>query len=127
MPDLSVRDIGEYGVDDALAAFDAFPWEDELRRMKQLAEKGEEVISPDMMFTVSRYDFSATVHKSPREINVELCVPKNVNIFGLFPLRTTKYFRFLKVSRFQMEGLLRAFISIPTDEQFAYFSAKKKA
>jgi hypothetical protein len=120
--DISVRTLGVYGIDEALAAFDAFSWEDELREAQRLDKQGKDCVSPNMTFSISPYHFTATISERRSEIDVELCVPKSGKLLGLVPLTSTKFFHFKRVSRQRFEELLRAFFSVPQNEQFQWFS-----
>jgi hypothetical protein len=119
---ISVRTLGVYGIDEALAAFDSFSWEDELREAQFLDEQGKDCVSPDTTFSISPFHFTATISERRSEIDVELCVPKSSKLLGLVPLTTTKFFHFKRVSRQRFEELLRAFFSVPHNEQFQWFS-----
>ena len=120
--DISVRILGVYGIDEALAAFDAFSWEDELREAQRVSEQGKDCVSPDMTFSVSPYHFTAPINERRSEIDVEVCVPKSGKVLGLVPLTSTKFFHFKTVSRQRFEELLRALFSVPQNEQFRWFS-----
>lgn len=122
MADIDVRVLGDYGIDDAISAFDGFPWQDEVERSKQLEARGKDCVSPDMTFTISPYHFTVTVHESPTALDVELCVPKTAKLLGILPTASTKFFEFKGISRDEFEKLLRSFFSVPANEQFAFFS-----
>src|SRR5204863_7859548 len=97
--DIPVRILGVCGIDEALAAFDAFSWEDELRQAQRVSEQGKDCVSPDMTFSVSPYHFTATINERRSEIDVELCVPKSGKSPGLAPLTSTKFFHLQTISR----------------------------
>jgi hypothetical protein len=121
LANIEVRVLGEYSIEEALAAFDTFPWAEELARTERLEAEGKDCVSPDMTFSMSPFHFTVTVHDTSPTLDVELCVPKRGKILGL-TTRSTKFFEFKKVSRAHFEELLRAFFDIPADDQFAFFS-----
>jgi hypothetical protein len=127
MADIEVRSLGDYGLDEALIAFDSFPWSDEVARAERLEADGQVCVSPDMTFFVAPYHLTVTVKALSQGLDVELCVPKQGKFLGLLSTRTTKFFEFKKVSRPQFEELLRAFFSVPIDEQFEFYSKVKNA
>ncbi len=75
-----------------------------------------------MTFSISPYHFTATISERRDQIDVELCVPKSGKLLGLVPLTTAKFFHFKRVSRERFEELLRAFFSVPRDDQLQWFS-----
>jgi len=125
MADIEVRVLGEYEIDGALAAFDAFPWQEEVQRSKRLEAEGKDCVSPDMTFTISPYHFAVTVHESPTMLDVELCVPKKAKLLGLIPTTSTKFFVFKGISRDDFQKLLRSFFSLPASEQLAFYTGIK--
>jgi len=127
MANLEVCSLGDYGFEEALVAFDGFPWADELARLERLEAAGKNCVSPDMTFLVPPYHFTVMVQDVSPTLDVELCMPKQEKLFGLLATRSTKFFEFKKISRLRFEELLRAFFSVPVDDQFAFFSKVKNA
>jgi hypothetical protein len=127
MADIDVRMLGEYGIDDALAAFDVFPWQEEVQRSKLLDAEGKDCVSPDMTFLIPPYHFTVTVHESPSVLDVELCVQKKSKLLGVIPMTSTKFFEFKKISREEFQKLLRSFFGLPENEQLAFYTGIKNA
>ena len=125
MADIDVRVLGEYGIDDALAAFDAFPWQEEILRSKRLETEGKNCVLPDMTFTLPPYHFTVTVHESPSVLDVELCVQKKSKLLGLVAMTSAKFFEFKRISPEEFQKLLRCFFNLPENEQLAYFTGVK--
>jgi hypothetical protein len=124
---IDVRVLGEFSADEALYAFDNYPWKEELRQLERLDAEGKSCASPDMTFSTLPYHFTVTVQDVSPTLDVELCVPKKSKLLGMMPIASTKFFQFKKVSRKELEALLRAFLSVPADEQLAFFSAFNRA
>jgi len=125
LADIDNRDLGEYGIEDAIAAFDAFPWLEEVQRSKRLDAEGKECVSPDMTFTIWPYHFTVTVNEAPTALDIELCVQKKTKFLGLVPITLTKFFEYKTVSRDEFQRLLRAFFSLSESEQLAFYGGFK--
>ncbi len=119
-------ELGEYDASEALAAFDSYPWADEVRHAERLAAKDISSVSPDMTFSIRPYHFTITVRDAQPTLDVELCVPNRRKFLGWITIKTTKFFEFKKVSREELQALLNAFFGVPIDRQFSFFSSYRR-
>jgi len=126
LPDFSVRELGACDADEALRAFDAFPWETEVQRASEMDAAGANCVSPSMTVTSLPHHFTATVAARRDAIDVEACVPRRRSLLGLVTFNSASTFEFKSISRRELEELLRAWFSLPADEQFAHFEERRQ-
>jgi hypothetical protein len=127
MADGEFRELGHFAYDEARAAFESFPWDAEITRAEELDAAGESIVGPDMTFTTLPYHFNVSPSVGASGFDVELCVPRQVKVLGLFSFTLTKFFTYAAVSRAEVDQLLSAFLRLPLEQQMAYFAKIQNA
>jgi hypothetical protein len=121
LADLETSDLGPLDLAAALAAFDSFPWDEQIRFSAELDAEGKDCVFPDLTFRVDRWHLVVAATEEPGAFRVEVCVPQAARLLGLISRERARFYEFRRVSGGGVREMLRVFFQEPHESQHTYF------
>jgi hypothetical protein len=121
LADLETSDLGGLDLDGALAAFESFPWDEQVRFSAELDAEGKDCVFPDLTFRVDRWHLVVAATEEPGAFRIEVCAPQAAKLLGLIPRERARFYEFPRVDEAGVREMLRVFFQEPHESQHTYF------
>ncbi len=122
--DLKFIELGTVEGAEAERLFTAHGWQAELDRAAELDARHEDCVDPDMTFTALPAHLIVSA-AAPNQFNVEVCLPHQKKLFGLF--KRSKFYEFKSISMARAAELIQAFCRDVPEQKHAFYAAQVRA